>query len=199
MILFNLPHPIAAFVDLLERRDTAALLALFAPGAVVKGCHPKYGGQTIEDWNAHDFIGAPTGVHPIRSARIGEKFLLTVLVGYGSGTPETGAACQFDWSFTITNDLMTELIIAPARMPALGSAVAAFVNATNACDLEGLVATFAEDALVNDQLHEHWGRAAIREWAASEMIADKVTILVVGVVDHATGRHPFMISHPSRC
>lgn len=141
-------------------------------------------GSQPEDWNAHDFIGAPTSVHPISSARKSEKFPLTVLVGYGSGMAATGAACQFDWSFTIAGDLITELIIAPARMPALGSAVAAFVNATNACDLDGVVATFAEDALVNDQLHEHWGRAAIREWAASEMIADKVTILVVGVVDH---------------
>lgn len=62
--------------------------------------------------------------------------------------------------------------------------IAAFVNAANACDLDGLVATFADDALVNDQLGEHWGRAAIRDWADSEMIADKVTIFVVRVVEH---------------
>ncbi|MHA6686841.1 nuclear transport factor 2 family protein [Mesorhizobium sp. A556] len=62
--------------------------------------------------------------------------------------------------------------------------IAAFVNAANACNLDGLVATFAAAALVNDQLNEHWGQAAIREWAESEMIAYKLTIFVVRVVEH---------------
>lgn len=60
MILFNLPHPIAAFVDILERRDTAALLALFAPGAIIKGCHPKYGSQKIDRCAERKSSGTPS-------------------------------------------------------------------------------------------------------------------------------------------
>ena len=58
------------------------------------------------------------------------------------------------------------------------------MNATNACSLNELVAIFAEDAIVNDQLQEHSGKAAIGEWAESEIIADRVTIFVVSVIEH---------------
>jgi hypothetical protein len=42
---------------------------------------------------------------------------------------------------------------APVALPPL---VAAYVEATNSFDLERLLATFAEDALVNDQLRDYW-------------------------------------------
>ena len=53
------------------------------------------------------------------------------------------------------------------RLPPL---VAAYVEATNSFDLEGLLATFVDDALVNDQLRDYWGKPAIREWAARDII-----------------------------
>jgi ketosteroid isomerase-like protein len=48
--------------------------------------------------------------------------------------------------------------VAPISLPPL---VAAFVEATNSFDLERLMVTFADDALVNDQLRDYWGKAAI--------------------------------------
>ena len=51
---------------------------------------------------------------------------------------------------------------APIALPPLG---AAYADATNSFDLERLMANFAEDALVNDQLCDYWGKPAIREWA----------------------------------
>ena len=44
---------------------------------------------------------------------------------------------------------------APISLP---PPVAAFVEATNRVDLEQLMATFADDALVNDQLRDYWGK-----------------------------------------
>jgi hypothetical protein len=44
---------------------------------------------------------------------------------------------------------------APVALPPL---IAAFVEATNSFDLEGLMATFADDALVNDQLRDYWAK-----------------------------------------
>ena len=69
----------------------------------------------------------------------------------------------------------------PATLPPL---VATFVEATNSADLERLVTTFADDALVNDQLREYRGRAAIREWAARDIIGQRVTMYVVSDVEH---------------
>ena len=70
---------------------------------------------------------------------------------------------------------------APVALPPL---VAAFVEATNSFDLEGLMVTFADDALVNDQLRDYWGKAAIREWAERDFIAERLTIAVTEVVKH---------------
>ncbi len=71
--------------------------------------------------------------------------------------------------------------IAPATLPPL---IAAFVDATNSFDLERLLATFAEDALVNDQLRDYWGKAAIREWAERDIIGERLTMTVTTLVGH---------------
>jgi hypothetical protein len=64
---------------------------------------------------------------------------------------------------------------APIALPPLGGA---YVDATNSFDLERLMATFAEDALVNDQLRDYWGKPAIREWAKRDIIGERLTINV---------------------
>jgi len=70
---------------------------------------------------------------------------------------------------------------APVALPPL---VAAYVGATNSFDLERLLATFAEDALVNDQLWDYWGRPAIREWAKRDIIDERLTMKVTKVINH---------------
>ena len=44
--------------------------------------------------------------------------------------------------------------------------------------------TFADDALVNDQLRDYWGKAAIRGWAERDVIGEKLTVAVTKVVRH---------------
>jgi hypothetical protein len=68
--------------------------------------------------------------------------------------------------------------------PKLPPLVAVCVQAINAFDVEGLLLLFAEDALVNDQLHEYWGKLAIREWAERDIIGERLTMQVVKVVEH---------------
>lgn len=66
----------------------------------------------------------------------------------------------------------------PSDVRALPRPVGAYVTATNAFDLDRLLATFADDALVNDQLR------AIREWAERDIIGERLTINVVGLNEH---------------
>ena len=66
----------------------------------------------------------------------------------------------------------------------LTGVVAEHIAAVNAFDTEAIVATFAADALVNDARREIAGREAIERWVAKEMVGDKVTLDVVGVVEH---------------
>ncbi|MDT7563287.1 MAG: hypothetical protein QOG76_1911 [Pseudonocardiales bacterium] len=56
--------------------------------------------------------------------------------------------------------------------------------AVNAIDTDGIVATFAEDAYVNDNRREIAGIDAIRHWVEKEMVGDKVTMDVREVVEH---------------
>jgi ketosteroid isomerase-like protein len=60
----------------------------------------------------------------------------------------------------------------------LPAPVAAYVAATNNFDIDAFMATFAQDALVNDHRDEFPGYAAIRQWAQREIIGDRVTMQV---------------------
>jgi ketosteroid isomerase-like protein len=62
--------------------------------------------------------------------------------------------------------------------------VAAYVEATNSFDFERLLATFAEDALVNDQLRDYRGKPAIREWAKRDIIDERLTMNVTKAIKH---------------
>jgi hypothetical protein len=66
----------------------------------------------------------------------------------------------------------------------LTGVVAEHIAAVNAQDIDAIMATFADDAYVNDARREFAGADAIRRWAAKEMVGDKVTIDVREVLDH---------------
>ena len=67
---------------------------------------------------------------------------------------------------------------------ALPPVVADYLAAVNAFNLDGMVATFAPDAYVNDARREISGIDAIRRWAEKEMVGDHVTMDVREVVEH---------------
>ena len=67
---------------------------------------------------------------------------------------------------------------------ALHGVVAEHVAAVNAHDEDAIVATFADDAFVNDVHREFWGADAIRRWVAKEIVGDNVTVEVTEVINH---------------
>jgi hypothetical protein len=66
----------------------------------------------------------------------------------------------------------------------LQGTVADHVAAVNAQDEDAIIATFADDALVNDARREFWGTDAIRRWVSREIVGDKITIEVTEVIEH---------------
>ncbi len=62
--------------------------------------------------------------------------------------------------------------------------VAEHVAAVNAHDEDAIVATFADDAFVNDAHREFWGADAVRRWVAKEMVGDKIALEVTEVIEH---------------
>jgi limonene-1,2-epoxide hydrolase len=65
----------------------------------------------------------------------------------------------------------------------LGGVVAEYVAAVNAFDEDAIVATFADDALVNDVRREFWGKDAIRRWVREEIVGDRVTVEAIDVIE----------------
>ena len=66
----------------------------------------------------------------------------------------------------------------------LPAVIADHIHAVNAFDVDRVVATFADDALVNDNLREFWGVESIRKWVANEIVGDRVTMDVTEVIRH---------------
>lgn len=67
---------------------------------------------------------------------------------------------------------------------ALPAPVCDYVRATNSGDIAALVGTFVDDALVNDQLRDYWGRAEITSWAERDILGDGLQLKVVKTVLH---------------
>jgi hypothetical protein len=70
------------------------------------------------------------------------------------------------------------------HVPSLPEPIATFVAATNSLALDALLATFLDDALVNDQFQEYWGKQAICTWAMREIIGSSLHMTVVDSTEH---------------
>jgi|SRR5450756_1454124 hypothetical protein len=81
-------------------------------------------------------------------------------------------------------DLGAQTAPADEMIAGLPPPVAAYICATNLCDLDALLKTFVDDALVNDQLIDYWGKEAITAWAIHDIIGERLTLKVVKTVQH---------------
>ncbi len=60
-----------------------------------------------------------------------------------------------------------------------------YVDAVNAFDIDAVMATFAYDALVNDNHREFADPDSIRAWVASEIVGDRVTMTVTEAIERS--------------
>ncbi|HEX4305667.1 MAG TPA: nuclear transport factor 2 family protein [Solirubrobacterales bacterium] len=66
----------------------------------------------------------------------------------------------------------------------LTGVVAEHVAAVNAGDLDAIVATFADDAYINDARREFVGTDAIRRFVEKEIVGDNIVMEIREVLDH---------------
>jgi SnoaL-like domain len=67
----------------------------------------------------------------------------------------------------------------------LDPVIAAHIAAINKFDVDAIMDTFADDALVNDVSREFWGSERIRAFIAKEFVGDRVTVDPVEIIDNA--------------
>ncbi len=67
----------------------------------------------------------------------------------------------------------------------LDPVIASHIAAVNSFDLDAVMDTFADDAVVNDASREFWGQEHIRAFVAKELVGDRVTMEPVEAIDNA--------------
>jgi len=178
MSLAELPGAITNFVETVRAGSGAALVASFAADAAILDKGHEYRGELIAGWAERFMVPTPKIVRPIKAGREEGQTVVTVIVGEGGkAVPE-----RFEWAFTLAGPKISTLSIRISKQPDLPPPVAAYVLATNLSDPDGLLDAFAEEAVVNDQLCEYWGKDAIRQWASRDIFGQRVTMDVVKAV-----------------
>jgi hypothetical protein len=182
MWLSEIPEGVASFIDAVRRRSAPCILISFASGAVVREASREYRGGNVSLW-VEALVNRPRDiVRPIRATRTGGQITMTILMqDAGSNTAE-----HVEWALAMAGPKISDLAIRPSQLPPMPIPVAAYVLATNRFDLDGLVHAFADDALVNDQLFEYWGRDQIRHWAQRDIIGQQTVVYVTKVVQRYT-------------
>jgi hypothetical protein len=185
MAFSNLPRPIVAFLEAAESRDAVALFGTLSDDVVLTNGSGKPGrSDAVVEWIDRVIIGPRASIHPINVLSRDGRTAVTVVVCSSGGGAVTEDLTQLDLWFTIRDGRIATLDIFDQSLPDLPAPVATYVKATNAFDIEALLGAFADDALVNDQFRDYWGKDAIREWAARDIIGDKITMYVVKAVNH---------------
>ena len=184
MSFAKLPLPIKKFLSALQSRDYPAFHDTFSRDAAVIEEGKYVSREAIRAWSESLFADANFALYPIYATETGSATTLIVLRrGTAQGAKPT-LKLQQRWRFGISAGRIVMLTVVPAPLPALCAPVTDYINATNALDLHALLATFADDALVNDQLQCYWGKAAIAEWATRDIIGARLTMYVVDVLKH---------------
>ncbi|WP_395678123.1 hypothetical protein [Inquilinus sp.] len=183
MSLSDLPDPIPSFLRAVRAGDGGALRGTLEDGAVLTDDGRDHIGDAVSVW-LYGLSGRRIRtMRAINEAKRRSEIVVTVLTIEADAGGRDTEVLQ-DWHFTVRAGRIASVRIARRANLTLPPVVAAFVRAANCLDHEALLATFAGDALVNDQLRDHWGKPAIRDWAAREIIGERLTIHVVDVVEH---------------
>ena len=173
----QLPTAIAAFVRAANAHDSSALLKTLADGAVITELGEELRGDALRRWSDEMFVNSRLIVRSLDPAERDGGVALSVTI---CGTrPGAKSPVRRHWRLQAQGNRITAIETAQAGEPDLPAPVAAFVQATNARDLEGIMTTFADDAVVNDDLRERTGKAAIRAWAQDDVIGGHVAIVAI--------------------
>jgi hypothetical protein len=177
MSLANIPSSVAKFFAALETRSARAIAEALGPKVIIEETSKVHsGGEAISHWCVEQSLVAREHRLLHGHAQGGQVVVSTL-----PRVDTTSATAHTRWSFAMAGDKIATVTVDDELGPDLPEPAAAFIRATNQGKLEALLATFAEGALVNDQLHEYWGAMAIDAWATREVIAQRLSLLVCRV------------------
>jgi hypothetical protein len=177
---WSLPSQVDRFLRAAQVTDVDRMVSAMESDCVLVDAGRELRGDERAAW-LRDFLGrGAVQIRPVSCRREKGVVVLTVLVRRG----ELGESIAFDWIFHLEDERIRRALIELHQLSALPLPVDTFVRATSSGNLELLLDTFVDDALVNDQLCDHWGKEAIREWVIRDVVGEQLAIHVVSNVDH---------------
>lgn len=185
-MIFSEMHRFAeTFLAAVMERNYSRARQIIGEDALLTYEGKPYRGAAIAEWMANFIPGRSLLLQLAALATYGGHGWGQVMVAVLPQADGThGASFRLDYSFVFDERCMGAISFGPAvdmRFPAV---ILAFIRALNDADLAGMLATFADDAVVNDQLCEHWGIGAIEAWIRQDILADQLAMAVVKMVMH---------------
>ena len=146
MSLANLTPTIQAFLSAVRAGDSVALHGTLEDGAVLADDGREYRGDDITSWLEDLKARRINNLRLIDETKHGGDPVITILTDE-CGIDGDSVEIQRDWLFKAIADRIVAVRLERRQLPAVPPAVAAYVRAINHLDLEGLLATFFDDAI----------------------------------------------------
>jgi SnoaL-like domain len=185
----DLPAPVIAYIDGSNGFNLNAVMATFAETALVNDQLREYVGvSAIRNWAAREIIGDRVTMEVIGTAVRGNN--IAVVANIDGEYDKTGlpTPLTLTFYFSVSGDRIEQLIIlrnktGPRTELALSDPIQAYLIAKNNYDPNGMLACFAEGAVVVDEGRERRGRSAIREWIEGSTARYRVRADAIDVVE----------------
>ena len=177
----RLPAAADAFIHAIRSASTDEFISTLHEQAVLHDGGRDYAGPALRAWADDYFRRGPIALRLINRDWDNGALVLTVLSGTGQGPAVDG---PFDWKIQIDGNQIRWLRSERHRLPDLPAPVAALVRAVNSCDVGAMLEVFSEDALVNDELLDHWGKEQLGGWAERNVVGKRLALHVVSSVKH---------------
>jgi len=188
-VLSDLPLPVVAYIDGSNGFDLNALMATFAETALVNDQHREYVGlSAIRNWAAREIISDRVTMEVTEAAIRGNNVAVVANIDGDYDKAGLPTPLTLTFYFSVSGDRIEQLIILRNKTSqqtglALNDPIGAYLIAKNNYDATGMLACFAESAVVVDEGHERRGHSAIREWIDRSTARHRVTAEAIDVLE----------------
>jgi hypothetical protein len=180
--LSRISPPVRRFLEAAGKGDSETLLSVCAPRAIVDD-EDGEAAMPVAEWCERLFSTTPLFVRPLHAVARSDGVVVGVMVsGRYAGTRT--ACLELDWTFIERGGQINAVKIRRRPTHVLPAVVASTIQAVNLGDMAGLLRTVGVDGLVVDQGRCHWGIDAIRKWAQTDVVDERLTLLVMRAHEH---------------
>lgn len=177
MSLSQMPTSVRTFCNAMRDSDIFAAMSTLVPTAYLIDNNKVYLSADVSARLYEITATQLRNMSPVSAYERSGRYTVIVIEDESSQTIG-------NWQFILADGKIEYLDMVTMDLSILPEPIGAFIAAVNAENLDEFTCSFAEDALVNDQLRDYWGRDKIVRWAIDEIIGEHLRIQVIDVIRH---------------